>query len=97
MCLALTYLFNIQSYTIAAFRYARRGHQIPFHYSGCELLCGCWELSSGPLEEQSVPLPAEPSLQPFSLILDLSLLAVAKEQYLVLCLKYLGDLNQFLA
>ena len=31
---------------------------------GCELSCGCWELNSGPLEEQSVLLTAEPSLQP---------------------------------
>ena len=31
---------------------------------GCEPPCGCWELSSGPLEEQSMLLPAEPSLQP---------------------------------
>jgi hypothetical protein len=40
---------------------------------GCEPLCGCWELSSGPLEEQSVLLTTEPSLQPlllFSLILS---------------------------
>ena len=29
----------------------------------CEPPCGCWELSSGPLEEQSVLLTAEPSLQ----------------------------------
>jgi hypothetical protein len=27
-------------------------------------MCGCWELNSGPLEEQSMLLPAEPSLQP---------------------------------
>ena len=31
---------------------------------GCELSCGCWKLNSGPSEEQSVPLTAEPSLQP---------------------------------
>jgi hypothetical protein len=31
---------------------------------GCEPPCGCWELNSGPLEEQSVLLIAEPSLQP---------------------------------
>jgi hypothetical protein len=31
---------------------------------GCEAPCGCWELNSGPLEEQSVLLTAEPSLQP---------------------------------
>jgi hypothetical protein len=26
--------------------------------------CGCWELNSGPLEEQSVLFTTEPSLQP---------------------------------
>ncbi|ERE86836.1 cystathionine beta-synthase-like isoform 1 [Cricetulus griseus] len=31
---------------------------------GCEPPCGCWVLNSGPLEEQSVLLTAEPSLQP---------------------------------
>jgi hypothetical protein len=31
---------------------------------GCEPPCGCWDLNSGPLEEQSVLLTAEPSLQP---------------------------------
>ena len=31
---------------------------------GCEPPCGCWELNSGSLEEQSVLLTAEPSLQP---------------------------------
>jgi hypothetical protein len=31
---------------------------------GYEPPCGCWELNSGPLEEQSVLLTAEPSLQP---------------------------------
>jgi hypothetical protein len=30
----------------------------------CELLCGCWDLNSGPLEEQSVLLTTEQSLQP---------------------------------
>ena len=30
---------------------------------GCESPCGCWELNSGPLEEQSVLLTVEPSLQ----------------------------------
>ena len=29
----------------------------------CEPTCGCWELNSGLLEEQSVLLTAEPSLQ----------------------------------
>jgi hypothetical protein len=31
---------------------------------GCELPCGSWELNSGPLEEESVFLTTEPSLQP---------------------------------
>jgi hypothetical protein len=31
---------------------------------GCEPPCGCWALNSGTLEEQSVLLTAEPSLQP---------------------------------
>jgi hypothetical protein len=30
---------------------------------GCEPSCGCWDLSSGPLEEQPVLLVAEPCLQ----------------------------------
>jgi hypothetical protein len=30
---------------------------------GCAPQCGCWELNSGPLEEQPVLLTAEPSLQ----------------------------------
>lgn len=30
---------------------------------GCESLCGCWELSPCPLDEQSEVLTGEPSLQ----------------------------------
>jgi hypothetical protein len=36
---------------------------------GCEPPCGCWELNSGPLEEQ--PLTAEPSFQLKSLICNM--------------------------
>ena len=38
------------------------------HKVGCEPPHGCWELNSGPLEEQPVLLTAKPSLppQPFS-------------------------------
>jgi hypothetical protein len=32
-------------------------------YGCCELPCGCWEPDSDPLQEQSMVLPAEPSLQ----------------------------------
>lgn len=31
---------------------------------GCKLLCGCWDLNPGPLQEQQAFSPAEPSLQP---------------------------------
>ena len=34
------------------------------HYRWGEPPCGCWELNSGPREEQSVLLTTEPSLQP---------------------------------
>ena len=58
------YLFILCiEYTIAFFRHTRRGHQTPLT-DGCEPPCDCWELNSGPLEEQSVLLTAEPSLQP---------------------------------
>jgi hypothetical protein len=36
---------------------------------GCEPLCGCWDLNSEPLEEQSVLLPTEPSHQPHKVAL----------------------------
>ena len=38
---------------------------------GSESPCGCWDLNPGPLEEQSVLLTAEPSLQPLNRILIL--------------------------
>ena len=37
---------------------------------GCEPPCGCWELNSGPLGEQSVLLTAEPAFQPPTLIIN---------------------------
>jgi hypothetical protein len=39
----------------------------------CELPSGCWELNSGPLEEQSVLLSAESSLQPSASTLNFCL------------------------
>jgi hypothetical protein len=35
---------------------------------GCEPPCGCWELNSGPLEEQLMLLTTKPSLQPVLLL-----------------------------
>jgi hypothetical protein len=41
---------------------------------GCEPPCSCWELNSGPLEEQSVLLTAEPLLQTPSMLLLIEIL-----------------------
>ena len=53
-------------YTVAVFRHTRRASDLIT--DGCEPPCGCWDLNSGPLEEQSVFLTTEPSLQPLFLL-----------------------------
>ena len=55
--LFIYYVYNILQ--------ARGRHLIT---DGCEPPCGCWELNSGPLEEQAMLLTTEPSLQPLFLI-----------------------------
>jgi hypothetical protein len=59
----LRFIYLLYVYTVAVFRYSRRGYQI-FVTDGCEPPCGYWDLNSGPLEEQSVLLTTEPSHQP---------------------------------
>jgi hypothetical protein len=56
-------LFSVCEYTVAVFKTPEEG--IKSITDGCELWvrCGCWELNSGPLEEQSVLLAIEPFLQ----------------------------------
>jgi hypothetical protein len=56
------YLFHVCGYTVAVFRHTRRGNRLPIT-DGCEPPCGFWKLNSGLLEEQSVLLTTEPSLQ----------------------------------
>jgi hypothetical protein len=57
----LIYLFMyVYECTVAVFRHLRTD-LITY---GCEPSCGCWELNSGALEEQTVLLTAEPPLQP---------------------------------
>jgi hypothetical protein len=63
-----TYLFYVRVQYRAAFRHTRRGRTSDSITDGCEPPCGCWELNSGPLEEQSVLLTTEPSLQAPTLI-----------------------------
>ena len=54
----------IHKYTVAVFRHPRK--RASDLISG-EPPCGCWDLNSGPSEEQSVLLPTEPSCQPCGL------------------------------
>jgi hypothetical protein len=62
---------HIQAITFIYFMWAHC-HSLQTHQKrasdpntdGCEPPCGYWKLNSGPLEEQSVLLTAEPSLQP---------------------------------
>jgi hypothetical protein len=55
--------FYLYEYPIAVFRHTPEECASDPITDGCELLYGCWELNSGPLEEQSVLLTTEPSLQ----------------------------------
>ena len=63
-----TKMYSFQSFIYfmyvhkAVFRHSRRASDP--NTDGCEPPCGCWELNSEPLEEQSVLLTTEPSLQP---------------------------------
>jgi hypothetical protein len=52
---------------------------------GCEPPCGCRDLNSGPLEEQSVLLTAEPSLQPPSVVF-------LKRLFLLFAYMYVGTM-----
>ena len=45
------YLFIICKYTVAVFRHQKRASDLIT--DGCEPPCGCWDLNSGPSEEQS--------------------------------------------
>jgi hypothetical protein len=56
-------LFIICKYTVAVFKTPQKGAS-DLITEGCEPPCGCWDLNSGPSEEQSGLLSAEPSLQP---------------------------------
>ena len=56
------YLLHVCEYIVALLRHTRRGHRIPFQMDvSHHVVVGNW--NSGSLEEQSVLLTAEPSLQ----------------------------------
>ena len=57
------FIYYLYECTVAVFRYTRRGHQIPLQMVvSHHVVAG----NSGPLEEQSMLLTAEPSPQPLS-------------------------------
>jgi hypothetical protein len=60
-------LFITYKYAVAVFRYSRRGRQISLQMVVSHHVV--WDLNSGPLEEQSEFLPAEPSHQPLGLFI----------------------------
>ena len=62
------HLFYVYEYTVAVFRHQKRA--LDPITDGCESPCGCWELNSEPLEEQSVLLTTEPPLQPQPVLLS---------------------------
>ena len=52
---------------------------------GCESPYDCWELNSGPLEEHPVLLTAEPSLQPYFLYFNCSVIVNNSFNKYLLC------------
>jgi hypothetical protein len=75
----------LSKYIVAVLRDPRRGHRIPIT-DGCEPPCGCWDLNSEPLEEQSVLLTTQPSLQPDFEIFELVIIYLLN----LLFWRYLG-------
>ena len=58
-----TYLFFYVYSILSTCMPARQKRTPNLITDGCEPPCGCWELDSGPLEEQPVLLTSEQSLQ----------------------------------
>ena len=61
------YLFVICKYTVVCLQTLQK-RASDFVTDGCEPPCGCWDLNSGPLEEQSALLTTEPTHQPLSVV-----------------------------
>ena len=58
---------------------------------GCEPPCGCWEMNSGPLEEQPMLLTSEPPLQPFFIYLFGLMKLILHAQMLVFVCVFLQE------
>jgi hypothetical protein len=62
---------------------------------GCEPPCGCWDLNSGPSEEQSVLLTAESSLRPQTIYFDLILFSPSPNSSQILLTYLITQLHGF--
>jgi hypothetical protein len=60
---------------------------------GCEPPCGCWELNSGPLEEQAVLLTTEPSFRSQILIFFNQTYFVLAEMTIWCCSLFVNTVN----
>jgi hypothetical protein len=81
ICLSV-YLFNVCECTVTSLQ-THQNRASDRIANGFEPPCGCWELNLGPLEEQSVILTTEPSLQPYNFFLNLWLnVAILKPEIL---------------
>lgn len=61
MCLTVLPTHLCVHHTCVVPREVREGLRYLGVTDGYEMLCGCWESNSHPLEEQSVPITTEPS------------------------------------
>ena len=70
----LNYLFTYYVYNILSVCMPIGQKRAPdLITDGCEPPCGCWELNSGPLEEQAMLLTTEPSLEPLKISFNFSM------------------------
>jgi hypothetical protein len=60
-CVCVPHVYLMFSQMAEIFRAPGTGVQ-----DGCELPCGCWEPSLGPLQKQPVLLTTEPLIQPYT-------------------------------
>jgi hypothetical protein len=61
---------SVYMYACMTEKSIRQKRELDLIIDGCEPPHGCWELNSGPLDEQPVLLTTEPSLQPKQLVLE---------------------------
>ena len=63
-----------------------RAHAPDLTTDGCKPPCSCWELNSGPLEEQPGLLTSEPSLQPLVYCMHACIYVCIYTMYIYVCI-----------